>query len=464
MRKTVQLSAIAFIPTLSLFAFALMPPRISQRKAPVAIKTEKPSAGVHPKISAAGRACLACHESVTPGVVMDWKSSKHYGAGVDCATCHLAAGKGNRPDIQDHNGFKIVVLVTPKNCQTCHAREAIQFEASRHADAARFIGSLDNTLGEVVAGGPASNSGCKQCHGSVVTVSGKNGQLDPTTWPNTGIGRINPDGSKGACTACHSRHAFSIAQARTPEACNKCHLGPDHPQEEIWDESKHGTRYHMNLALGVSTGIKAPAGKWIPGHSYSSGPTCASCHMSATSDQHSTHDVGARLSWTLRPVISIKQDNWEKKREAMSDVCYSCHSPEYVKDFYTQFDAVVTLYNNKYAIPAKSIMDKLTAEKKLSNQPFDVPIKWTYYELWHHEGRRARQGAAMSGPDYTWWHGLYEVSKVFYTEFLPQARALDPKVVDDTIDKMPEHDWFTKGMTPEQLQQILNYYKTRYGQ
>ena len=80
------------------------------------------------------------------------------------------------------------------------------------------------------------------------------------------------------------------------------------------------------------------------------------------------------------------------------------------------------------------------------------------------EGRRARHGAAMAGPDYTWWHGLYEVSKVFYTDFIPQARALDSKIVDDTINSMPEHDWFTKGMTKEQIQQILDFHKSRYGQ
>ena len=28
--------------------------------------------------------------------------------------------------------------------------------------------------------------------------------MDPKTWPNTGIGRINPDGSEGSCSACHS--------------------------------------------------------------------------------------------------------------------------------------------------------------------------------------------------------------------------------------------------------------------
>jgi len=130
----------------------------------------------------------------------------------------------------------------------------------------------------------------------------------------------------------------------------------------------------------------------------------------------------------------------------------------------TQFDALVDLYNTKFATPAKTIMDKLTAAKKLTDQPFDAKIKWTYYELWHHERRRARHGAAMSGPDYAWWHGMYDVAKVFYTEFIPEARQLDPKIVDDTINAMPEHDWFTKGLGKEQVQQILDFYKSRYGQ
>ena len=69
------------------------------------------------------------------------------------------------------------------------------------------------------------------------------GVLDPATWPNTGIGRINPDGSEGACTACHARHQFSAEQARHPENCGRCHMGPDHPQKEIYEESKHGASF-----------------------------------------------------------------------------------------------------------------------------------------------------------------------------------------------------------------------------
>jgi hypothetical protein len=46
-------------------------------------------------------------------------------------------------------------------------------------------------------------------------------------------------------------------------------------------------------------------------------------------------------------------------------------------------------------------------------------------------------GASMTGLDYTWWHGMYDVAKVFYTQFIPEAKALDPKVVDDVIGNMP---------------------------
>ena len=417
------------------------------------------------QVSQEGQACLGCHMGVTAGVVKDWQSSKHMGASVDCYTCHGASNKGERKDAKDHYGFKVVVLVTPKDCQGCHASEGAEFLASRHSDAAKFIGSLDNVLGEIIGGGPAANSGCKQCHGSSIALSrDKPGELDPATWPNTGIGRINPDGSKGSCTACHSRHAFSIAQARAPEVCGKCHIGPDHPQYEVWWESKHGARYYEELAQGRTLNLEVPAGKWLPGRDYSAGPTCASCHISATPNQPVTHDDGARISWTLRPAVSTKLDDWEKKRANMTDVCTQCHGPTFARAFYVQLDAFVNLYNTKYALPAKAIMDKLTATKKITEQPFDAKIKWTYYELWHHEGRRARHGAAMAGPDYAWWHGLYEVSKVFYTEFIPEARALDAKVVDEVINSMDEHAWFTRGMSKEQSQQILDFYKSRYGQ
>lgn len=120
--------------------------------------------------------------------------------------------------------MKIAVIVTPNYCARCHKEEVAQFEKSHHAAAAKFIGSLDNMLGEIVEGGPAAANGCRQCHGSEVKYLG-DGKFDPATWPNSGIGRVNPDGSRGSCAACHGRHSFSSALARQPENCGKCHMG-----------------------------------------------------------------------------------------------------------------------------------------------------------------------------------------------------------------------------------------------
>jgi hypothetical protein len=50
---------------------------------------------------------------------------------------------------------RIAVVVTPNYCGRCHAKELAQFAKSHHPQAAQFIGSLDNMLGEVVEGSPA---------------------------------------------------------------------------------------------------------------------------------------------------------------------------------------------------------------------------------------------------------------------------------------------------------------------
>jgi hypothetical protein len=407
-----------------------------------------------PRISPEGQQCLDCHSASTPGVVEQWKGSAHARKGVDCYGCHKA--NAGDPATFDHYGNRIAVIVTPNYCARCHAKETQQFTASHHAKAAQFIGSLDNMLGEIVEGGPAAENGCRQCHGSEVKYLGE-GKFDATTWPNSGIGRLNPDGSRGTCAACHGRHSFSSAQARMPENCGKCHMGPDHPQIEIYNESKHGIQFRANVAK-----MNLESKSWIVGKDYSAAPTCATCHMSATSTQAATHDAGARISYTLRPVISIRLENWQQRRAAMQDVCSACHAGGWVENFYQQYEDTIFLYNEKFAKPAKAIMDKLYASGKLTKTPFDEKIEWTYYELWHHEGRRARMGTAMMGPDYTQWHGFYEVAKHFYNEFIPEAEALQPGITAEVMGS-DYHKW-KKGLTKEQIQQQIDFYKDRYKQ
>ena len=189
-----------------------------------------PVAAAKLKISTEGTACLDCHTGTTPVLVQQWQASEHAKMGVDCYTCHRA--NGDDPAAFDHYGEKIAVIVTPKYCAGCHSTEVDQYEHSRHSKATQFIGSLDNVLGEIVEGAPAVQSECRQCHGSEVKSLGE-GKFASTTWPNSGVGRVNPDGSTGSCSACHGRHTFGVAQARQPQTCGKCHMGPDHPQIEI---------------------------------------------------------------------------------------------------------------------------------------------------------------------------------------------------------------------------------------
>ena len=385
-------------------------------------------------------ACMTCHKEKTPGIYKQWFDSDHAANNVTCLGCHQA-NKGDA-DAYTHYDATIATLVTPADCGRCHPKAAEEVGNSYHASAGKILDSKDAYLAHVAAGDPVAILGCENCHGSKVQIDTSSpNKLARRSWPNSGIGRINPDGSLGSCNACHTRHSFSKAQARQPEACSKCHLGPDHPQKEIYEESKHGNTYFTNIDL-----MNLRADSWVVGIDYSAAPTCASCHMSATRTQDVTHDVGQRIAWTLRPPISKHKDNWQVKRANMQDVCTACHTKTFSDGHFYQFDASVRLYNEKFAKPATELM-KLVREKKLLENPaaFSNKIEWTYWEIWHHEGRRARHGAAMMGPDYTWWHGFYEVAQHFYFKLLPEARDLGDPDVDAFVDQLltndPMHRW-----------------------
>ena len=388
------------------------------------------------------RDCVDCHRVKSPGIVGQWEISKHAASGIGCMECH-SAEKGD-VDAYEHEGSLIATIVTPGDCSECHEKEASEFQASHHATAGQILGGLDNVLAEVVEGyvkfdpqgvktasSAAANSGCLQCHGAEIRVL-ENGKLDPDTWPNTGIGRINPDGTRGSCSACHLRHNFSRAQARAPENCGRCHLGPDHPQKEVYEESKHGIAFAANRSHYEP---KMEEKEWIPGKEFEQGPTCSVCHMGATKNLPLTHDVGERISWTLRPAVSEKVDAaavksgkqvkpWEERRADMKDLCSSCHGTEWIENWYAQYDNAVNLYNDKFGIPATELYRMARSSGLLTEIEFDEEIEFTYFLLWHHEGRRARHGVAMMGPDYTQWHGFFEIAERFYVEFIPQLKEL----------------------------------------
>jgi len=387
--------------------------------------------------------CQTCHQEISPGLYNQWFQSRHAANDVGCIDCHGA--KADDPDAFMHEGSLIATLVTPRDCGNCHSDEAAEVENSYHATAGQILESQDAYLAHVAGGDPAAITGCENCHGTKVEIDPTSpDKLSRRSWPNSGIGRLNPDGSKGACNACHTRHSFSKAQARQPEACSKCHLGPDHPQKEVYEESKHGNAYYTHTGQ-----MNLDSDSWVVGQDYAEAPTCATCHISATPTMGVTHDVGQRISWTLRPIVSVHKEDWQSKRENMKKVCGACHGRNFIDGHYYQFDALVRLYNVKFAKPASEIM-KIVREKKLLENPasFGNRIEWSFWELWHHEGRRMRHGAAMMGPDYTWWHGAYEVAQHFYFKLIPEAREFnDPdlnRYIDSLLENDPMHDWMSK--------------------
>ncbi len=501
----------------------------------------------HISVPAASRECVNCHAEENPGIVAHWEGSTHAEKGVGCLECHTAAIE--EADSYLHHGEQIATIVTPRDCSRCHDHEAMEFSQSHHAAAGNILASLDNFLAETVEGArmafsphsptpgkavdlvngfASANSGCQQCHGSKVAlkttdggfvtvddlqpdeqgrptnldavsriVRGEDGRpvLHENTWPNTGIGRLNLDGTRGSCTACHSRHDFSPRRARQPENCGKCHLGPDHPQKEIYEESKHGIAFR-----DLKDDMNLDAESWVLGVDYAAAPTCATCHMSGNirNGGRITHDPGERISWTNRPPVSRVMDtdiNHEivtetdpalrreliddfasQKRDRMKEVCSHCHTDDYVNSFYKQYDNLVILYNEKFAKPGLAIMGALAANGLRTPTNFDEEVEWTWFYLWHHEGRRARHGASMMAPDYTHWHGMYEVAERFYMELIPQAREIADHamqtgqraqgraviaVIDEILSR-PEHVWFEEG-AEGQAERIRQEMERRYG-
>jgi hypothetical protein len=89
----------------------------------------------------------------------------------------------------------------------------------------------------------------------------------------------------------------------------------------------------------------------------------------------------------------------------------------------------------------------------------------------------------MMAPDYTHWHGLYEVAKHWYSKFIPELREIveknmssgDPKKVEGAklleakIEELlarPEHAWYTGNLPDaekEKRKKAQEEFKQRYG-
>ncbi|MCB0116779.1 MAG: hypothetical protein KDD84_21925, partial [Caldilineaceae bacterium] len=399
-----------------------------------------------------------CHEQTTPGIVEQYGVSTMASAGVLCEDCHVV--DETYPGAEAHEGTFILHEPTTAMCQRCHANETAQFYASRHALPAyvayagtdpltddqrqmlsnipeagfRSEGVLMRNALHAIEGPEVTKFACETCHN---------------------VGLPAEDGSIGQCSKCHLRHEFSLEQARKPETCNQCHIGPDHPQWEIYQESPHGVayatggdRWHWEAEPGTLTVEDFPA------------PTCATCHFSGFGASGTTHDAGDRLTWFLYAPISERRPAWQDNMVRMQSVCRECHNQEFVNTFYTDADAATEKVNS-WVAESNRLIAPLKENGLLTAEPFDESIDFVQFELWHHWGRTAKFGAWMQGPDYTQWHGAYELVsdmvelREMVNEHLEAAGLGDQKVTIDTnvlpVGKveMPSQEELTPPDAPE---------------
>jgi len=377
------------------------------------------------------RACVECHATETHGVVEDWDNSRHAAEAVSCIDCHEVEADSPMAlkDVEGHEDLTVTIsmLVTPSKCAECHEDQVTEFDASGHhrAGLQYFTKESMQTLINVHEGqnhptlsDASDKTGCMQCHGSEIEVD-ETGHPTVDTYPSSGIGNVYPNGEVGNCIVCHTRHSFAISEARKPEACASCHLGPDHPDIEIYENSKHGQIYATE---GEEWVWDSAPGEWEPGDYRA--PTCATCHMSGIGDLTMTHNVSARLYWNLwmpesivrgsDDVMSGAYGDGEAGREMMKAVCEECHSSTFYEGFFKSGDDAVMLYNEAYYVPAEEMRAELAEKGLLGENPWTDEFQVLYYYLWHHEGRRARQGSMMGGPDWAHWHGFFELQQDIY--------------------------------------------------
>ncbi len=447
-------------------------------------------------LSAETQACVSCHMLYTPGIVHDWLKSRHSKTipseaakkpalekrmsaedipenllrrAVGCYECH-SLNLDAHTDSFSHMGYRINVIVSPNDCKTCHAVEAQQFAGSKKAYAYQNLAgnpvywALVSTVSgmrkvenhHLIAEQPSAatlHETCFGCHGTKVETKGlktlttRLGEIqvpDLSNWPNQGVGRLNPDGSTGACTACHPRHGFSIEVARKPYSCSQCHLEPDVPAWNVYRESKHGNIYSSKYQQWNFDVVP-----WVIGRDFTA-PTCATCHNSLLTSPEGTvivertHDFGARLwvrlfgliyshpqpksgntsiiknkdglplpvTFAGEPATEYLIDTPEqsKRMATMSGICKNCHSSTWVSSHFAKLDSTIRETNAMTAV-ATNLMARAWQDNIEDNaNPFDESIEQLWASQWLFYGNSIRYASAMTGaPDYAtfkngWWN------------------------------------------------------------
>ncbi len=370
--------------------------------------------------------CVKCHSRTTPGIVDQFGHSSMADANVTCRNCHEV--QADYPGAEQHEGYIILRSPTTAMCEKCHTAETAQYTQSRHSlpayVAVMGTGDLSPELLAAYQAIPEGGFAPDKERNAIAALEGSD-MTRFTCEVCHNVGKPAADGSVGQCQKCHLRHEFNLEQARKPETCNACHIGPDHPQWEIYQESPHGISY---LTMGHEWNWEADPGTLTV--SDFPAPTCAICHMSGFGTAGTTHDVGDRLTWFLFASVSERRPSWQDNMVRMQGVCLECHNKIFVEDYYAAADTA-TEQVNSWVKESDQVIQPLKDQNLLTSAAFDEPIDFAYFDLWHYWGRTTKFGIWMQGPDYSQWHGAYELLK----ELAELRSMVDDKLQSAAMEK-----------------------------
>lgn len=269
---------------------------------------------------------------------------------VGCIDCHVDINTQKKADHRTE-----IRMPTADVCGTCHLQEFAERESERDTmiwpkgqwPAGRPSHALDykaNVEVNVFAGMPQREvaEGCTMCHTN-----------------------------QNKCDNCHTRHEFSAAESRKPEACATCHSGVDHNNWEAYSMSKHGKIVSM---MGSSWNWDVPL-KDAYAKGGQTAPTCAGCHMEY--EGKFTHNVVRKIRWANYPGVPGVAENinseWADGRlDSWVKTCTQCHAERFVRS-YLEFMDKGTLHGLDRFKEANDIVLKLYKEGLLTGQKTNRP-------------------------------------------------------------------------------------------
>lgn len=391
--------------------------------------------------------CAECHARLEPTIVRQFHGSAMGTPGtqnprvvyaqrqITCADCHgtdhdaIMASKGRVPETR---------------CAQCHPTEYLQAVA----DGGHSYGPGPGDIGinwDRNIGVPhykqmprkVMEMGCDVCHAQA-------GATADSLWSDSMHQYIDTSSLpyRNGCIACHTRHAFNLEEARKPEACHTCHMGPDHPNWEAYIASKHGSIYS---ARGAAWDWTTP----LPEATYET-PTCAYCHMvyvDSAGTRTFSHNMSQKIIWGMGVQAAggqlediTQQPANMQKRDAMIRVCMTCHSEYRAREYLASADAH-KLAGDALVVEARDILAGLyddglitpshgqTAAGLLPGPSFTAiqlptefaqhnpaglyfnvsSIEREYFDMFFFSNLKSYKGAFHMSPDYAWWYGYADV-------------------------------------------------------